>query len=79
MNFLRHQAIQTEQTFPLRKRFRSGNDDESETLSNAMETGEHPQDLLSESDFEESDITVAHKLEDIITDIDIFYKYCRVA
>ena len=38
-----------------------------------METDEHPQDFLSESDSEESDIDVAHELEDIITDIDISF------
>ena len=38
-----------------------------------METDEHPQDFLLESDSEESDIDVAHELEDIITDIDISF------
>ena len=38
-----------------------------------------PQYSLSESDSEESDNGVAHELEDIITDINISYKYCKVA
>ena len=38
-----------------------------------METDEHQQDFLSESDSEESDIDVAHELEDIISDIDISF------
>ena len=38
-----------------------------------METDEHQQDFLSESDSEEPDIDVAHELEDIISDIDISY------
>jgi hypothetical protein len=48
----------------LRKRFKSDNDDESE---------QYPQDFLSESDSEESDVDVAHELEDIITEIDIYF------
>ena len=31
----------------------------------SMETDVHPQNFLSESDWEESDIDVAHELEDI--------------
>jgi hypothetical protein len=65
-NLLRNQAVQTEQTFPVRKRFRSGNDDEPETDENTP-------GFLSESDSEESDINVAHELEDIITDIEISF------
>ena len=38
-----------------------------------METDEHPQDFLSESDSEESDIDVAHELEDIITNMNISF------
>ena len=38
-----------------------------------METNEHPQDFLSESDLEESNIDVTNELEDIITDIDIYF------
>ena len=72
-NLLRNQAVQTEQTFPVRKTFRLVNDDEPETLSDAMETDENTQGFLSESDSEESDINVAHKLEDIITDIEISF------
>jgi hypothetical protein len=35
-------------------------------LTDSMDTDEHPHNFLSESD-----IDVAHKLEDIITDLDI--------
>jgi hypothetical protein len=38
-----------------------------------MGTDKHPQDFLSESDSEESDINVGHELEDLITDIYISY------
>jgi hypothetical protein len=72
-SLLRNQNIQTNQTFSPRKRFRLDNDNESETLSDVMETDEHPQDFLSELDSEESDTDVAHELEDIITDIDISF------
>ena len=53
--FIRNQNVQTG-----RKRFRSNNEDDDETL---METDEP--DFLSESDSEESDIVVGHELEDI--------------
>ena len=63
----------THQTLSPQKRFRSDNDNESETLSDTMETDDRPQDFLSELDSEESDIDVAHELEDIITNIDIYF------
>ena len=69
---MRNQNIQTNQTFSPRKRFRSDNDNEFETLPDSMGKDEHPQDLLSESDSEESDINVAHELEDSITYLDIY-------
>ena len=59
-SLLRNQNIQTNQTLSPWKRFRSDNDNESGTLSDTMETDEHPQDFLSELDSEESDIDVAH-------------------
>jgi hypothetical protein len=40
-------------------------------LTDSMDTDEHPQDFLPESDSEESDIDVAHEVEDIITDMEI--------
>ena len=61
--FIRNQNVQTG-----RKRFRSNNEDDDETL---METDEP--DFLSESDSEESDIDVGQELEDIITDINISF------
>ena len=72
-SLLRDQNIQTNQTFSHRKRFRSVNDNESETLPDSMDTDEHPQDFLSESDSEESDIDVANELEESITNIDIYF------
>ena len=69
--FIRNQNVQTGKTG--RKRFRSNNEDDDET---SMETDEPPQDFLSESDSEESDIDVGHELEDIITDINI--SYCNI-
>ena len=36
--FIRNQNVQTGKTYPSRKRFRSNNEDEHETLSNVMET-----------------------------------------
>ena len=68
---LKNQNVQVDQTFPFRKRFRSNNVDEPETLSNTMDTNEHPTDFLSESDLEESETDVANELEDSITDLDI--------
>ena len=72
-SLLRNQNIQTNQTFSPRKRFRSDNDNESEILPDSMDTDEHPQDFLSESDSEESDTDAAHELEDSISDLDINY------
>ena len=72
-SLLRNQNIQAEQTIPFRKRFRSNNEDETETLSTPMEADEHPQDFLSESDSEESDTDVAQEFDDSITDIDTYY------
>ena len=71
-SLLRNQNIQTNQTFSPRKRSRSDNDNESETLPDSMETDEHPQDFLLESDSEESDINVAHEPGDSITNMDIY-------
>ena len=66
-SLLRSQNVQARQTFPSRKRFRSNDEDEPET----MDTNEHPKDFLSESDSEESDTDVANEVEDSITDFDI--------
>jgi hypothetical protein len=70
---LRNQNVQTDQTFPSRKRFKLDHENESETLSDVMDTDKHSQDFLSESDSEESDTNVGHELEDIITDTYISY------
>ena len=44
----------------------------------SMETDGHPQDFLSESDSEESEIDDGCELGDIITDIDVYYSYTRI-
>ena len=36
--FIRNQKVQTGETFPLRKRFRTGDENDSETMSDVMET-----------------------------------------
>ena len=72
-SLLRNQNVQTDQTFPFRKRFKLNDENESETLSDVMGTDKHSQDFLSESDSEESDTNVGHEFEDIITDIYISY------
>ena len=62
--FSKNQATQTEQTLTFRPRSRLDNDDKS---------NENLQDFLLESDSEESDINVAHELEDSITNMDIYF------
>ena len=60
---LRNQYLETGQTFPIRKRLRPNNDEQSETTSSvdSMEIDEHHKDFFSESDSEESDMVFVRK------------------
>ena len=69
---MRNQYLETGQTFPIRKRLISNNDEQSETTSSvdSMEIDEHHKDFFSESDSEESDINVGSELPDIMGGIE---------
>ena len=60
---LKNQNAQKGQTF------KTIDENDSETMTDTMDTDEHPKYFLSESDSEESDTDVANDVEDSITDL----------